>query len=682
MFKSIKIKMLGVIIPIIVVTIVILNVYSAQSSKNIVEEQIYGTMSSELNGRINSITKDLIGISQISESIGDMVGATYTNASLGEYESMLGKLIYNNDMILGSGIWFEPNVYDSNEKFVGPYIYKDGTTPVTTYDYSNETYNYFAYDWYKQALSSGKTIITDPYYDETMGVVMSSCSTPIYGKDEKIIGVVTVDIELTAIQDVVNLIQVGQNGKAILLNSDGLYLTNQDESKIMTQNIKEEANQSLATLGSEILKQDTGDGSYSDENDTYNVYYSTLGEYGWKLLIVMPQSELFEQTNSMSVNLIIIGVIAVIICILMITLQISSVTNGIVKINKSIVLLAAGDFTTEPIILKSEDELGSMSKQLTVMYHNNKNIIENIVNSATVMNDSSSELNKASNDLSKQFNDITVIMQSVNNDMMSASAATEELNASVEEVNASVNVLTVETINSAEMAAEIEERASTIGENSRESFNQAEKLVKVYEKELNTSIDNATVVTNIGVLAEVISSIAEQINLLSLNASIEAARAGEQGRGFAVVAGEIGKLASDTTKVVGEIKQTIGMVQEAFSGLTGNSKALLEFLSETVTPNYNSFVSVSEKYGEDAKKIKALSEKVSEMSNSIERTVTEITSTIQNITESAQNTAQSGSNVSDTIDEVSEVVENVANKSIEQKNIASQLQVLVDKFKF
>ncbi len=681
MLKTIKFKMLGLIIPAIILTIIILNVYSIRVSKSIVDQQIQGTMSSELEGQITSITKDLQTVSQIAESIADTVGATYQDTTLSEYETMLSNLIYNNEMVLGSGIWFEPNTYDPAEKFIGPYVYKDGTSAKITYDYSSQEYNYFEYEFYTQPLLEGKTIITDPYFDEVSGLVMSSCATPIMDENGKAIGVITVDIELTAIQNIVNSIQIGENGKAVLLNSDGLYLACDDTSKTMNLNMKDEENKSLANLANIIFQEEQGTGTYTESNETYNAYFNTLGQYGWKLVIVMPQSELIEPINNMTVNVTIIGVVSVIICVILVTLQITGVSNGIIKVNKAISRLAAGDFTKEPEKLKSKDELGYMSESVNLMHHHNKKIIDNIAKSASIINVSSSELNGVSNDLAKQFNEIKLIMQSVNGDMMSTSAATEELNASVEEVNASVNVLAVETVNSAEMAAEIEERASKIGESSRNSFSKAEKLFNLYEKSLNTSIEDANVVTNIGTLAEVISSIAEQINLLSLNASIEAARAGEQGRGFAVVAGEIGKLASETTRAVDEIKKTIGLVQNAFGGLTENSKSLLEFLSDTVTPDYNSFVSVAENYGEDAKKIRALSEKVSEMSSSIEHTITEITSAIQNITESAQNTAESGANVSDTIVVVSAVVENVANKSIEQESIASNLQELVNAFK-
>lgn len=682
MFQSIKFKLLGLVIPIIILSFTILNIYVIHTSKIIVKDQIQNTMESELNGQIDNINKELEKIKQIAESESDTISATYQSTSLSEYENMLSNIIFNNDIILGSGIWFEPYTYDKSQKYVGPYVQKDGENAKTTYDYSNEDYNYFSYEWYTKAIESGQTIVTDPYYDEVSGLVMSSVSTPIIGSDGSNLGVITVDIELTSIQSIVNNIKIGESGNAFLINGEGVYLSCNDDTKIMKVNIKNEENASLATLGESILKQKNGRAIYHVGSEKYNLYYDTFDEYGWKMGIEIPQSELFATINRMTFNVTLIGTLATILCIILITIEIAAVVRGITKINNSITLLAAGDFSKKPEKLKTKDELGSMSEALIVMHDNNKEILENISKSASTMNQSSMELNQASHDLSEQFNEITEIMHSVNGDMMSSSAATEELNASVEEVNASINILAVETENSTEMANAIEKRAAEIGETSRKAFDKAEKLGKEYGKSLNISIENANVVSNIGELANVISGIAEQINLLSLNASIEAARAGEQGRGFAVVAGEIGNLASDTSKAVDEIKTTIDQVTEAFSGLTDNTKEILNFLENTVTPDYNSFVGVADQYGEDAKKIKALSQKVSDMSSAIESTVTDITSAIQNISESAQNTAQNGADVTNSIQVVSNVVENVASKSIDQENTASNLDALVKQFKF
>lgn len=272
-------------------------------------------------------------------------------------------------------------------------------------------------------------------------------------------------------------------------------------------------------------------------------------------------------------------------------------------------------------------------------------------------------------------------MSKVNEAMMSSSAASEEVNASVEEVNSSVNVLSGETDKSRQLADEIRARAKAIELKSKQAFDNANNLSGEFEINLSKSIENAKVVESIGTMANVISNIAEQINLLSLNASIEAARAGEQGKGFAVVAGEIGKLAGETSKAVDQIQKTIIDVQGAFDRLTDDSKSLLSFLTQTVTPDYGAFVDTARQYGLDAESIEIFSNKLAVMSEDIERIMGEVGSAIQNIAESAQSTADNSSKTMESIHEVSGVVDEVSDMSKDQQKIAGDLSEVVRTFK-
>jgi len=282
--------------------------------------------------------------------------------------------------------------------------------------------------------------------------------------------------------------------------------------------------------------------------------------------------------------------------------------------------------------------------------------------------------------LADKFNEIQTYMNEVNEAMLSTSAATEQVNASTEEVLSNVNMLAEETIESMQMAKEIRVRADEVGEGSTKSFERATSLADKFEEKLKVSIENAKVVESIGALANVISEIAEQINLLSLNASIEAARAGEAGKGFAVVAGEIGSLAGSTAEAVGQIQATIADVKDAFAGLEKNASDLLGFIQDTVSPDYRKFVEVAEQYGNDATSIDESSDRISKMAEAIKSIMQEVTDAIQNITEATQNTTELSSNIVESINMLSGNVSEISDMSDKQEVIVKDLNDVVSKF--
>jgi methyl-accepting chemotaxis protein len=297
------------------------------------------------------------------------------------------------------------------------------------------------------------------------------------------------------------------------------------------------------------------------------------------------------------------------------------------------------------------------------------------------MSSSSVELEQASGELNQKFEDIRKYMSDINEATTSSSAATEEVNASAEQVTSSMDSLAEETEASVKAAEEIKKRAADIEAQARTAIESAKNLSTQFETELSNSIENSKVVESIGQMADVIAGIAEQINLLSLNASIEAARAGEAGKGFAVVASEIGKLANDTSTAVKNIQDTVNQVQSAFSDLSGNSKGLLSFVTDTVMPDYGTFTETASQYGKDAEYFASISKKVAEMSDSVQEIMRQVSLAIQNIAESSQDTANISSNVLSSVEEVSGTVTQVSDMSHDQQVIADDLDSVVKKFK-
>ena len=679
-FKRIGSRMLALILPFVIGAMVVLAIVSINSSRSAINDQITETMNAELKAREGEMGEYLDSVSNMATTIADTVETSYKELEWAQYEAMLGNIIMENELVMGSGLWFAPYAFDPSEEYMGPYVYKEGSGVLTTFDYSNAEYDYFTQEYYTMCINAKGAQFTDPYYDPTSGVVMSTCACPIIDNGT-FLGCVTVDIQLGTITELIDNIVVGKTGSAMLTTGDGTYLAGVDSSKVADAlNITADENKTLAAVGNLVVSNESGESEYTASSGKMNVYYSTLKSTGWKLILQIPQEELFAPIRNLMTKSLLVSIVAIVVVILIILLQVRSISSGVGAVQKFAGSLAEGDFTISRLNVTTEDELGQMGNSLNNMYDSNKEVITNIKVHSSEIDESSEKLREAANILTDKFSDISKFMDEVNSAMLSTSAATEQVNASTEEVLSNVNMLSAETTKGMQMAQEIKVRATKVGDNSRQAYDSATKLSGQFEERLKLSIDNASVVESIGELANVISGIAAQINLLSLNASIEAARAGEAGRGFAVVATEIGSLAGSTAEAVGQIQATIADVKTAFNELVNDAEGMLDFMRNTVAPDYSNFVEVSEQYGKDAQEFDTTSNEISSMSETIKYIMQEVTEAIQNIVEATENTTELSSEIMDSIKTVSGNVQGIADMSDSQEVIVNDLNTVVGKF--
>ena len=680
--KSIQGKIFIIILPLITVAILIVSILGTLISDRAISAQTDQTAQQTLQAAGNVVDGKLETIRNTAQNISEMVSSTYKTASMDDYELSLSRIIQDNDMILGSGLWFEKNVYQNNE-FMGPYWYRDGDSIVKTMDYSNAEYDYFSQEYYTnaKALSGMGAVITDPYYDETTGLIMASCSAPIFDENKSYIGCVSVDMELSTIEKIASEIVMGETGKAIMTTADGVYLYTDDKSKMENAvKISEDENQSLASIAGVVQSKESGSTSFKENGKKILAYYETVPKVNWKLILRVNESQIRADVQKLILTSAIVSFIAIFIIAILIVFVIRRITKQLKSVSGFSGELAAGHYNINEIQVSGRDELATMSQALNHMFQSTKEIIKNIADESNEINDSANTLGAMSEELSAEFTHISENMNQVNGAMMNTSAATEEVSASVETVNESVEQLAGETIDTSKEVAKIKERVKEIEKNSRESYERAASIVEERRDELIEAQKKSEVVGEIENLALAISEIASQINLLSLNASIEAARAGEAGRGFAVVADEINNLAEETDEAVRQIQETTNEIRDAFNGLSSGSQKLLEFLTDTVSPDYNNFVKVGQQYGEDAELFENLTVRIEEMAGNIRTSMNEVNLAVSSIAESAQDTTENSAQITQSIESVSKAVESVAETATGQQHTANNLIEIVTRF--
>jgi len=677
--KSIKVKMILLLMPVILVSMAALAYMSYSSAEKIINSELEKNMIGKLNETSQQIEKSLERHQKVSESLAKVVQSFGSNLTEENYKGVLEELIETNDETFGAGVWFEPFKYKKDIELFGPYAYKLNGKGTYTDEYSKTDYK--TGDWYKIGQDTNKSVEwSSPYYDDVAKVSMITATCPIYDSSNKFIGVTTADIDLSTLQNGVKNMKIGNQGRAFLIDKNGLYIADEDESKVMKTNIKDDENSTLVALGEKMLSAKSGKGTFTDEQGLQEVYYSTMGDTEWIIAVCIPEEEVYLQINSLRNKIGIIIVFAIVIVVLFILFFANYIGKNIKKVNAFAMKIANGDLT-EKLELKSNDELGEMSNHLNKMTENIHSIVKVIMENSENISASAEELSATVEELAAKTVNVNEAVNTIAGGMQESSAATEEITASVEEVDSSISILSSKAMEGSNNASDAKERASKVKENSKEVKKIAEELYIQKEANMKKVIEESSVIDSIRVMADTISSISAQTNLLALNAAIEAARAGEQGRGFAVVAEEVRKLAEQSSSAVVEIQNTIESVKQVFNRSIETGNDILKFIDVDIMKTYDEYEETGDQYHVDSDFVSNMSEEIAAMSQEITATVGQVSEAIQNMAESAQESSEKAETIKENMDETTKAIEQVAQTAQSQAELAQQLNEVIQQFK-
>ncbi|WP_230556804.1 Cache 3/Cache 2 fusion domain-containing protein [Teredinibacter turnerae] len=389
-------------------------------------------------------------------------------------------------------------------------------------------------------------------------------------------------------------------------------------------------------------------------NNDWEVREATFGNWDYKVVLAYPKSEISNALLAQSVEIITICIITLICLIALITFLLRhSVTRPLSEISQRLHAITKGDGDlTLRFNMRGEDELSKMAQgfdsllgQLCDMLSAVKSMSASLTESCSALKESA---NKSHAEIANQSQRTERIVSAVT-----------EISYSLNEVNQRINTVNESVSSTNELATDSSAQLKASVEAIRIQSKSLEESARVI-----SDLNEAS--SGIGKVLEVIQNIAEQTNLLALNAAIEAARAGEQGRGFAVVADEVRSLASRTQESTGEINKMIERLQAGAE----KAKATMDENSENAQKNVAQISSMFDVL----EQIMSSVVNVGKLSNAILHEAQQQQIAIEQISEDMHEIADASNNVSSQSDITSEHSRNLS-------NIASDLSKRVSRYK-
>jgi methyl-accepting chemotaxis protein len=654
-FISIKTKLLLVIIPVVILIVMSLVLISYNVTSTAIQKSSNNLLESSVENQANEIQNWLNGNLSALQTIKKvMEGLSLSKLSV---QTMLNQFYnYNNN--------FPDGVY---------LAYANGTVLKSSGSKKSIT-NPLNSIWYKGGLTRINMGFGNAYTDEDGNRIISASGIVADNSNE--IKVLSADLSLEHISIIVNSYIQMNGAQSLLVNTiDGTILASRDSSLISTKIYDDASNKFLKAVANKFKKREYNTRKICDNMTAFKRIDGT----DWMLVSYIPAKTVMGDVTRLGYTMLLICVISVLVLILLINYAVHVVIKPVHYLTKTIQAMTSGDFTID-INTSGNDEISQMS-----------NSIKTFIG---VMRGMIADIHGISNQLRTQANGSNHISQEMYTVSKLQADSMKELNGTVDQLAASVNEVADSANTLALVVSDTREDSFSANNKMTETVKLSEKgrrdmekvsnemlLISESIRKLETAINRVgSASTEINKIVNLIGEIAEQSNLLSLNASIEAARAGEAGKGFSVVASEIRKLAQTSTDSVKNITVLVheikGLINNAVNQSSESAGSIVES-SELIHTAINSITTIF-------KNITDTNELMQKMINKISK-VDEVAASVASISEeqaaSSEEILSTSENMVEQASNISKNSKEVATDSNQLSNTSEKLAQQVKRFK-
>ena len=414
--------------------------------------------------------------------------------------------------------------------------------------------------WYKLSLEHNKFFVGSPSADFTTGIVSAVVEGPVYLPDGALLGVGGLDLHLDKLGEQVERIRYQGEGLPFLLDSvgqvvhfskaAGLEIKANDPLDLLDKNIANTAG--FSALAQAAKEQKSGFTKVILSGKSYYVSYQPVSlefpKMNWLVGLLIP-AELIEAPVQKATGW---ALFATLLMLAVITLVVVLTTQRIIRplsdLTEAMKDIASGEGDlTRTLAIQSSDEVGVLAQYFNTFISKLRHSLQRTSEQSALVHQSSQKLNK--------------VAGQTDNEIQSNKLKIDAVSAAVTEMSATVQEISHNAQQTSSAASQAQQRGIEGAALSQAAVKDMSLLAGTMTEAVDVVIGLAKESENIGAVVDVIKAIADQTNLLALNAAIEAARAGEQGRGFAVVADEVRSLAGRTSESTGHIRTMVEKLQ-------------------------------------------------------------------------------------------------------------------------
>lgn len=502
--------------------------------------------------------------------------------------------------------------------------------------------------WYKQVTQNpNEVIVTEPYQGVT-GQAMVSVATAIK-KSGQTIGVQSLDVTLSTLTDIVSNIRLGETGYLMLLDGQGTVLA---DPKNPDNNFK-----SINKLNSPIFNaiktnknQPLINIEATNKTMVAQLYHSDA--LNWTFVAIIDEDEILSSAYNMSYSISVIAVFMLIVFVIIAVVLANKIVYPIEMVSEGLKEIAQGEGNlSKRLKVIGNDEISELASWFNQFLNSINELVKDIQNNAATLN------NEAQSSKSR----ISEIRQRCQTQLDQAQQATQTTE-SVESMAITISQNCGDALNAIETT---DSHAQNGNDLIKQTVSQVAQLHGSLGESAGAMSELEKQSNNITNILEVIRNIAEQTNLLALNAAIEAARAGEQGRGFAVVADEVRTLAQRSHDATQDIE-----------------KVLTELIDQTrsVSQQMTSSVADSEQAIECSEQAHQSFDEIAESVRLVQNFIAQIAEQAKQQGDTASATKHTISGVNDSAQHVGEAADNLSSGATQLVELANSLNRLVGRF--